>query len=55
MEHAQSLPRRLGHGRFDLGQILTRSPPLLWTELVWLRRSSLIFRVHLTTSQQWPE
>ena len=25
---AQSLPRRLVHGRFDLGQSLTRSPPL---------------------------
>ena len=34
-EHAQSLPRRLGHGRFDLGQNLTRSPPLQRTGLVW--------------------
>ena len=42
VEHAQSLPPRLGHGRFGLGQNLTRSPPLQRTGLVWSTTAQML-------------
>ena len=53
-EHAQSLPWRLGHGRFDSGQNLTRSPPLRRTELVWSTTQLLHLRLDALERPVWP-
>ena len=54
-EHAQSLPRRLVHGRLDLGQDLTRSPPLQRTGLVRSTTTQLLeLRLDALQRPVWP-